>query len=188
LRTATKSLASETISKESPRSLISSAPASRTTSSSVVLGLVPLGHDDDALAGEQVGDRPGVGEVATVAGQGGAHLGGGPVAVVGEALDEQRHAVGRIALVGDRLPVGAAGLGARAPLDRPVDVVVGDRGLLGLVDRVPEGRVAQRVTATGARRHLDVLDELGEQLAALGVDRRLLVLRGRPLGVAALIR
>jgi hypothetical protein len=35
-----------------------------------------------------------------------------------------------------------------------------------------------------ARRDLDVLDQLGEQLAALGVDRGLLVLRGRPLGVA----
>jgi transcriptional/translational regulatory protein YebC/TACO1 len=35
------------------------------------------------------------------------------------------------------------------------------------------------------RGDLDVLDQLGEQLAALGVDHRLLVLGGGPLGVAA---
>src|SRR6478609_1724949 len=37
----------------------------------------------------------------------------------------------------------------------------------------------------GSRRHLDVLDQLGEVLAPPGVDDRLLVLRGGPLGMAA---
>ena len=60
-----------------------------------------------------------------------------------------------------------------------------DRGLAGLLDRVVQRRVAVRVTAAGARRDLDVLDQLGEQLAALGVDDGLLVLGGRPFGVAA---
>src|SRR4029079_17458505 len=41
------------------------------------------------------------------------------------------------------------------------------------------------VTTAGARRHLDVLDQLGEGLAAPGVDDGLLVLGGGPLGVAA---
>ena len=77
-----------------------------------------------------------------------------------------------VALVHDRLVVGAAGLGTRAALDRAVDVVVGDRRLLGLLDGVVERRVAGEVAAARARRDLDVLDQLGEQLAALGVDRR----------------
>jgi hypothetical protein len=38
--------------------------------------------------------------------------------------------------------------------------------------------------AAHARRDLDVLDQLGEHLAALGVDDGLLVLGGRPFGVA----
>ena len=80
--------------------------------------------------------------------------------------------------------VGAAGLDAGAALDRAVDVVVRDRGLLGLLDGVEQRRVAVRVAAADARRDLDVLDQLGEQLAALGVDHGLLVLGGRPFGVA----
>src|SRR6478609_9045153 len=47
-----------------------------------------------------------------------------------------------------------------------------------------ERRVAGRVGAAHLGRDLDVLDQLGEQLAALGVDDRLLVLGGRPFGVA----
>src|SRR5206468_2867144 len=89
------------------------------------------------------------------------------------------------ALVGDRLVVGATGLEPGATLDGPVDVVVGDRGLLRLLDGVVERRVAGRVTAARASRDLDVLDQLGEELAALGVDAGLLVLRRRPLGMPA---
>ena len=79
----------------------------------VVLGQRALGHGDDALAGEDVGDAAGVGQLAAVAGQRGAHLGRGAVAVVGEALDQHRDPAGRVALVHDGLPVGATGLGAR---------------------------------------------------------------------------
>ena len=164
--------ASETTSNASPRSLTSSAPASstaRSTSSSVS---PRLRHDHDALAVEQVGHRARVGHRAAVAGHRDAHLGGGAVAVVGQALDEHRDAVGAVALVHDRLVVGAAGLQAGAALDRALDVVVRDRGLLRLLDGVVERRVAGRVAAAGPRRDLDVLDQLGEQLAALGVDRR----------------
>ena len=49
---------------------------------------------------------------------------------------------------------------------------LGTEFFLRLLDGVVERRVAGRVTAAGARRDLDVLDQLGEQLAALGVDRR----------------
>src|SRR5665647_2309829 len=70
----------------------------------VVLALVALGHDDDALAGEDVGHAAGVSELAAVASEGRAHLGGRTVAVVGQALDQDRDTVGRIALIGDGLP------------------------------------------------------------------------------------
>ena len=192
VRTATTSLASDRTSKLSPRSLTSSAPASRVasrTSSSVTSqGLPPrswllLDHDD-ALAGEEPGDRAGVGHGAAVAGDRGADLHRGPVAVVGEALDEQRDALRAVDLVHDRLVVDAAAVEATAALDRGVDVLVGHRLLLRLLDGVVERRVAGQVGAAHLGRDLDVLDQLGEQLAALGVDDRLLVLRGRPLGVA----
>src|SRR5919112_4748339 len=142
-------------------------------------------HHDDALGGEQVGDRTGVGHRPAVAGHRRADLHGRPVLVVGQALDEDGDPAGRVALVGDGLVVHAAGLGARPALDRAVDVVVGHRRLLRLLDGVEQRRVAGGVTAARAGRDLDVLDELGEELAALGVDRGLLVLRRRPLGVAA---
>src|SRR3954451_7522773 len=151
----------------------------------VLVDAVGPGHHDDALAGEEVGHRARVGHGPAVAGHRRADLHRRPVLVVGEALDQHRDTAGGIALVGDRLVVGAAGLQAGAALDRPVDVVVGHRGLLRLLDGVVERRVARRVTAAGARRDLDVLDQLGEELAALGVDARLLVLRRRPLGMAA---
>src|SRR5690606_16066907 len=111
-----------------------------------------LGDDDDPLAVEEVRDRARVGEAPTVAGQGRPDLGRGAVAVVGEALDEQGDTAGRIALVGDRLVVGRSGLVPGAALDGTVDVVVGDRGLLGLLDRIEEGRVARRVGTPGAGR------------------------------------
>src|SRR6202000_3148526 len=120
-----------------------------------------------------------------VAGERDPDVGGGPVAVVGQALDQDRDPAGGIALVGDVLVGGAAGLLAGPAPDGPVDVVVGDRALLGLLDGVVQRRVVRRVTAAGPGRYFDVLDQLGEKLAALGVDHCLLVLSGRPLGVAA---
>src|SRR6185437_12490171 len=60
--------------------------------------------------------------------------------------------------------------------------------LLGLLHRVVQGGIARRVAAAGPRRHLDVLDQLGEQLAAARIHGRLLVLCRRPLGVATHVR
>src|SRR5262249_35464337 len=64
-------------------------------------------------------------------------------------------------------------------------VVVGDRAALGLLHGVVQRRVGVHIRAAAASRHLDVLDQLGEELAAPGVDDGLLVLRGGPLRVAA---
>src|SRR6266700_841168 len=90
-----------------------------------------------------------------------------------------------VALIGHCLVRGAACLQAGPAADGPVDVVVRRRAALGLGHGVIQRRVGVHVWPAAARRHLDVLDQLGEQPAAPGVDDRLLVLRGRPLGVAA---
>src|SRR4029453_4316796 len=108
----------------------------------------------------------------------------GAVAVVGQPLDQHRDTVGSVALVGDALVVGAAGLFACATLAGPLDVVVGHRVLLGLLTGVIQRRVAGGITAAHARGHLDVLDQPREVLAATGVDHSLLVLGGGPLGMA----
>src|SRR5690606_17478319 len=142
-------------------------------------------HDrDDALAIEVVGDGAGVAHRPVVAGHGDAHVRGRAVAVVRQALDEHRDAAGAVALVHDRLVVDAAAVQATAALDRAVDVVIGDGRLLRALHRVVQCGVALEVRASVASRDLDVLDELREQLAALRIDRGLLVLGRRPLGVA----
>ena len=188
VRTATRSVASETTSKASPRSLTSSAPASsvasRTSSSLTCLPSWSTGTITTPLRWKRNETEPGSASEPPLRDHRGADLHRGPVLVVGEALDEHRDAGGAVALVHDRLVLRAAGLRAGAALDRAVDVVVGDRRLLGLLDGVVERRVAGDVTAAHPGRDLDVLDQLGEHLAALGVDDGLLVLRGRPLGVA----
>ena len=67
----------------------------------------------------------------------------------------------------------------------PVALVEGENQLVvEAIDaggnRVEQRRIAREVAASRAGRDLDVLDELGEQLAALGVNDRLLVLGGCP--------
>src|SRR5262249_57981833 len=97
----------------------------------VVLRDAVLLHHDHALAVEQVRHRAWVGHRAAVAAERGAHVGGGPVPVVGQALHQHGDAAGRVALVGDVLVLGAASLGAAAAAHGPVDVVVRHRALLG---------------------------------------------------------
>ena len=150
----------------------------------VILGQLALGHEDQAGAGEHVGHGTGLTQVAAVLGHRGAHVRGRTVAVIGKALDEHGHAVRAVALVHDGLPVCATGLFAGAALAGTLDIVVRDGGLLGLLDHVVEGRVRRRIATTSPSRNLDVLDQLGKFLAALGVVGCLLVLRGSPFGVA----
>ncbi len=69
-----------------------------------------------------------------------ADLGAGAVAVVGQHLDEERHAAGRVALVGDLLVDDALEL-AGAPLDRPLDRVERHRGVAGLLEHRAQRRV-----------------------------------------------
>ena len=106
----------------------------------------------------------------------------GAVAVVGEHLDEHGDAAGRVALVGDRLVDDALEL-AGAPLDGPLDGVERHRRVAGLLVHRAQRRVRVEVAAALAGRHLDLADQLGEELAARLVLRTLLVLDRRPLGM-----
>ena len=107
----------------------------------------------------------------------------GAVAVVGGRLHEQRHAARAVALVEDRLQRLGVGALAGALGDGALDVVLGHRGVLGLLDGQPERRVALGVAAALLGGHRDGARELGEELAAARVDDRLLVLDPRPLGM-----
>ncbi|MBG9885129.1 hypothetical protein ABE10_00720, partial [Bacillus toyonensis] len=149
----------------------------------VVLGRALGADDDHALAREVVRDAARVSERSAVPAECGAHLGRRSILVVGEALDEQRHPVRAVALVHDRGVLDRLAADAGSALDRTVDVVLRDRGLLRLEDGVEERRVALQVGAAELRRDLDVLDELGPRLRTTRVDDGLLVLRGRPFGV-----
>ncbi len=140
------------------------------------------GQDHHALALELPGHRAGLGDRAAVLRQDRADLGAGAVAVVGEHLDEHGHAVRRVALVGDRLVDDALEL-AGAPLDGPLDGVERHRRVAGLLVHRAQRRVRVGVAAALAGRHLDLADQLGEELAPGLVRRALLVLDRRPLGV-----
>ena len=145
---------------------------------------VDLFDADDTLAAEVVGDAAGVTHGAAVAGHDRSDICCCTVLVVGQALDQERYSPGRVALVNDGLVVDRDTELARATLDRGVDVRIGNRGLLGLLNGVNERRVAREVGAAHLGRDLDVLDQLGEGLRATLVLDRLLMLGSRPFGVA----
>ena len=85
-----------------------------------------------------------------------AHVAAGAVAVVGQRLDEHRDAAGAVALVEDGLVALGVGALAGAALDRALDVVLGHRGVLGLLHGQRERRVAVDVAAALLRGHRDV--------------------------------
>jgi hypothetical protein len=87
-----------------------------------------------------------------------------------------------VALVADLLELGVV-LAAGAALDGALDVVGGHVDLTGLLHGQAQPEVADGVGTALARRHRQLAGHLGEDLAALGVDDRLLVLDPRPLAV-----
>src|SRR6266568_4111321 len=121
----------------------------------------------DTAAVEQERHRPGLGQMPAAFRERGAHVGRGPVAVVGEHLDDDRHAAGPIALVADLLvSVGVAALGL---LDRALDVVLGHVLGAGGQDGGAQPRVHVRIGHPELRRHGDLACELREQLGARGI-------------------
>ena len=107
----------------------------------------------------------------------------GPVLVVGERFDHQRHAAGPVALVGDLL-VRDAGLFAGSAANRAVDVLPRHVVRLRFSDNRAEARVGIRIAATVTRSDRQLLDDAGEDLAPLGVGGTFLVLDCVPLGMA----
>src|SRR5208283_1256762 len=97
-------------------------------------------------------------------------------------LRQQSHPARPIALK-DKFFIAGAGQFAGAALDGAFDVV--GRHVLGLSRH--DSRTQPRVhvgIAPRLRRHRDFLDETGEDLAALGVKRALLMLDGCPFRMA----
>src|SRR5262249_9177455 len=132
-------------------------------------------HADEALALEAVRHAAGAAHLAAHALEDLADLAGGAVAVVGQHVHHDGHAVRPVALVGDLLD-DVAGQLARAALDRPLDVVLRHADRPRLVDRVAQLQVHFGIAAAVARGDDDRPAELAEQLAPLGVDGPLLVL------------
>src|SRR5581483_9746859 len=139
---------------------------------------------DEPLAREHPRYAPALAQAAAVAGERVADLLRGAVAVVGQALDEQRHPARPVPLVGDLLVLGAALELTRSALDRALDVLNRNREAPGLLDRGGERHVGLGVAAPAlAGRHLHGPKQLGELVAALGVEGALLSLDRRPLGM-----
>ena len=113
-----------------------------------------------------------------------ADLGHRAVAVVGHPFDEVERAAGPGSLVEDLL-VGGPFDFTRAALDGARDGVVGHRSRLGVGDRLAQPRIAGKIAAAHTRGHGQLFDELGEDLAALGVEGPFLVFDCGPLRMAA---
>ena len=133
-------------------------------------GLIQAHH---AAVLEQVAHAAGFAEVAAVLAEGQANLGGGPVAVVGEGLDQHRHPAGAVALVAHLgKGIGTAAALARALGDRPLDVGAWDPRRLGLLDRCAQLEIGGGIgPAPGG--HGDLAAQAGEHRAALGIHHGL---------------
>ena len=127
----------------------------------------PWDRDEPARL-ELPGHRARAGQLTAGLGEHRAHLGRGPVAVVGLGLDEDRHTTRAVALVDDLLVL--LGLAATSRLvDRPFDVISGHVHRARLLDREAQPVVGVGVAATLPGGHRDLPGDLGEERAALGV-------------------
>ena len=141
-----------------------------------------FGNGDDALLRKHEADGVGLAEVAATLCEGVANFADRAVAVVGGAVHDDGNAAGPVAFEGDFF-VGGAGELTGAALDGALDVVVGHVLGLGGSDGAAQARIAVGITAR-LGGDADFLDELRENLAALGVERTLFVLDCRPFGMA----
>ena len=140
-----------------------------------------LDHDL-ALALEHVGNRAGSAQVAARMRECRAHVGGSAVAVVGQGLAVNGDAAGTVALVHDGFVVRGVLARTESLVDGGLDLVLGQRVALGLLDGGGQRRVVVGVrVATLLGCNGDVARQLGEQGGALSVLRGLAVFRGCPL-------
>ena len=118
-------------------------------------------------------------------GEGGADIGGGAVAVVGQALDVHGNTGRAVALVHDVLVHGGVGAGTEGLVDGGLDLVLGHGLSLGLGHGSGEGGVVVRVGVVAKTgRDGDVTAQLGEQGGTLSVLRTLAVLGSCPFRVS----
>src|SRR6266853_2715066 len=153
----------------------------RYTNQLVLIG--PGREDKLAAMPEQKRDRAVGPAIAAGLGERVAHVGDRSNAIVGEAVDDHRGAVDTIAFIAYFVVVDAfelAGAALGGAIDGVLRHVVGRR----LVHRESQPRVGRDIAAAELGRDRDLADEAGEDLAALGVGRSLLVLDVRPLAVA----
>ena len=139
----------------------SSAPASIAASATSSASIARARDRDQAARLELPGDRAGAGQLAAGLGEHRADLGGGPVAIVGLRLDEDRDAARAVALVDDLLELLGVAAAGRL-VDRALDVVGGHVDRAGLLDGEPEPVVGVRVAAALPRRDADLAGDLGE--------------------------
>ena len=116
---------------------------------------------DDPGAVEHEGDRAGFAKIAAGLCEVGADIGGGPVAVVGQRLDDHGDAAGPVALVADLIVVLT--VAADRLLDRAFDVVLrhvfrprGDHGS-------SQSGVHRRIRRPELRGDRDFAGQLAEQ-------------------------
>ena len=113
-----------------------------------------------------------------------ADLRRGALAVVGQCLDDDGHAAGAVALVGDGLVVVGVARAERL-IDGALDVVVGHVGSLRLGnDGCETGVIIGVARAALLNGNDDLLGDLSEGGAALGVSRTLRLLDIVPLGMS----
>src|SRR5947208_532186 len=104
----------------------------------------------------------------------------GAVAIIGYRIDQKRDAAGTITLISNLFVIDAFLFTCAAP-NRAVYGVVWHVAGFRVRDCFPQARVGVGITTAGTRRHGDLFDELSEELAALGIQRTLLVFDTMPL-------
>ena len=137
-------------------------------------------HHADVIEHER--HRAGLGQMAAMLGEGGAHLAGGAVAVVGQHLDNDRDAAGTVTFVADF--VIAFGVAALRLLDGAIDIVL--RHVLGARCKhsCAQPRVHRGVRQAKLGGHRDFARELAEQLGLRFVRPPLAVHDVLELGMA----
>ena len=95
--------------------------------------------------------------------------------------DPEGNATGPIALEDNAFNRVGVSTSTGAAIDSSLDVVLGHRGVTGLLDRRRQRRTIIGIAAAIARRNRDRSRQLGEEPAAFGVGSALLVFYRGPL-------
>src|SRR3989449_2242717 len=149
----------------------------------LVLVHLALLHDQQAFFVELPGDGAGLGEVTILFGEDVADLGYCAVPVVAGEINQQGAASRAVAFELELFEVNAGKLAGPA-LDGLLDVVGGHVDVFSLGDGKAEAGVTGGGAAPQPRGDGDLTNDLGEDLAALGVYGRFVPFRGCPVTMA----